>query len=398
MYTLKKLIDKTYQELLDSGLSEKTIYSANWYIWNRLVRIYGNDAIFEEKMVFKYCLDYFNKDIFKNTKTNLSINEKRYIKAFERLIQSNNNIPFKKYDSTPKQLSNKSFILLEEYIEHCRNDGNSVATIENKYTKIKKFMIDINFDNISSEACVNYLNNEKNRISYIEYSIKMRMIRRFLIFCCLKKAISKDILLVWPDSFKNNFGKIIPSVYSAEEIKELLSSANNYLTEDNHLRNYSILVLIAYSGIRVSDVVNLKLSNINWRENIISFIQHKTKRNHVVPLIPEIGNSLIDYITKERHEGSTFLFTKENGEKMIAKSISTIINNYFCISSININGRPYGPHSLRHSLATNLINKSIDAFSIANVLGHSNINSVKIYAKVDLKNLRKCVLEAPYNA
>ena len=64
MYTLKKLIDKTYQELLDSGLSEKTVYGANWYIWNRLVRIYGEDEIFKEDMCFKYCKSYFGRDIF----------------------------------------------------------------------------------------------------------------------------------------------------------------------------------------------------------------------------------------------------------------------------------------------------------------------------------------------
>ena len=58
MYTLKQLTDKAYKELLDSGLSDKTIYSANWYIWNRLIRLYGNDAIFEEVMCHKYCKDY----------------------------------------------------------------------------------------------------------------------------------------------------------------------------------------------------------------------------------------------------------------------------------------------------------------------------------------------------
>ena len=64
MYTLKQLIDKAYQELLDSGLSEKTVYGANWYIWNRLVRIYGEDEIFNEDMCFKYCESYFGRNIF----------------------------------------------------------------------------------------------------------------------------------------------------------------------------------------------------------------------------------------------------------------------------------------------------------------------------------------------
>ena len=78
MYTLKQLIDKAYQELLDSGLSEKTVYGANWYIWNRLVRIYGEDEIFNEDMCFKYCESYFGRDIFNIDDSNLLKIERVY--------------------------------------------------------------------------------------------------------------------------------------------------------------------------------------------------------------------------------------------------------------------------------------------------------------------------------
>ena len=64
MCTLKNLIDKAYNDLLDSGLSKKTVYGANWYIWNRLVRKYGEDAVFEESMCLEYCREYFGRNIF----------------------------------------------------------------------------------------------------------------------------------------------------------------------------------------------------------------------------------------------------------------------------------------------------------------------------------------------
>ena len=94
MYTLKQLIDKAYQELLDSGLSEKTVYGANWYIWNRLVRIYGEDEIFNEDMCFKYCESYFGRNIFNIDISNLIIIERRYVLAFNNLILSSKDIPF----------------------------------------------------------------------------------------------------------------------------------------------------------------------------------------------------------------------------------------------------------------------------------------------------------------
>ena len=55
MYTLKALCAKAYQELLDSGLKEKTVYGTNWYIWNRLVRIHGEEAYFKPEMAYEYC-------------------------------------------------------------------------------------------------------------------------------------------------------------------------------------------------------------------------------------------------------------------------------------------------------------------------------------------------------
>lgn len=401
MYTLNALCAKAYQELLESGLKEKTVYGANWYIWNRLIREYGGDSIFNETMVYTYCRKYFNKDIFAETRTNLSVLEKRYLLAFNRLIKSSNGEIIKKRNlhyyrdfALNEQLSG----LLEGYISKAIVDANSETTINNKKMRIKKFIIDIDFANINSHKIKQYLEEKKRSQRNVSYVIETRLIRNFLVYCYEKKAISREILLAWPDKMSNNYAKDIPSIYSNDEIKELLKASKNYINEDNHLRNYAILVLITYSGIRISDVVSLKINDIDWRNNNISFIQQKTKRKHCIPLIPEIGNALINYLINERKAGSMYLFTKEDGNKMISASVTTIINNYFCISPIEIENRHYGPHSLRHSIATNLINKSIDAFSVANVLGHSNINCVGIYAKVDLINLRKCVLEAPYNA
>lgn len=401
MYTLNALCAKAYQELLESGLKEKTVYGANWYIWNRLIREYGGDSIFNETMVYTYCRKHFNKDIFAEARTNLNVIEKRYLLAFNRLIKSSNgeiitkrNLHYYRDFALNEQLSG----LLEGYISKAILDGNSETTINNKKMRIKKFIIDIDFANINSHKIKQYLEEKKRSQRKVSYVTETRLIRNFLVYCYEKKAISREILLAWPDKMSNNYAKDIPSIYSNDEIKELLKASKNYINEDNHLRNYAILVLITYSGIRIGDVVSLKINDVDWRNNNISFIQQKTKRKHCIPLIPEIGNALINYLINERKAGSMYLFTKEDGNKMISASVTTIINNYFCISPIEIENRHYGPHSLRHSIATNLINKSMDAFSVANVLGHSNIDCVRIYAKVDLVNLRKCVLEGPYNA
>ena len=217
------------------------------------------------------------------------------------------------------------------------------------------------------------------------------------MFCYEQGKLEKNIIQVWPDKLINVDNKQIPSAYSIEEVSTLLKSAKSFAHEDNHLRNYAILCLIAYTGMRANDVVNLQAHNFNWRENTITLIQQKTKKELTYPLIPQIGNPIIEYITYERKQGK-YIFLSENGNKLQSSSITTIINTYFQNSPINIGERHYGAHALRHSIATNLVNKNISMFTVANTLGHSDIRSVKIYGKVDVTHLRKCVLEAPYYA
>lgn len=400
MYTLKQLIDKTYQELLDSGLSEKTVYGANWYIWNRLVRIYGEDEIFKEDMCFKYCKSYFGRDIFNIDNTNLLKVEKRYIVAFNNLIQSNNDIPFIKKDFHYRRdykLDDYSLGLLNDYLKYSKDNGNSERTLENKELRLRNFIIDIDFKNITKEKVVSYLSKRKAEQGLIAYGIDIRLIRRFLIFCYEQGKLDKSIIQTWPDKIVNTHDKQIPTVYSLDEISSLLISAKGFKHEDNHLRNFAILCLITYTGIRANDVANLLPSNFNWRENKITFVQQKTKKELTYPLIPQIGNPIIEYIKCERKQG-TYLFLKKNGDKLNSRIVTSIVNIYFENAPIDIGSRHYGAHALRHSIATNLVNKGVSLFTVANTLGHSDIRSVKIYGKVDITHLRKCVLEAPYYA
>lgn len=400
MCTLKNLIDKAYNDLLASGLSKKTVYGSNWYIWNRLVRMYGEDAVFEESMCLEYCREYFGRNIFDMDSSDLLKVEKRYITAFHNLIQSSRNIPFRKFSMHYRRdfiLDDFSQNLLNEYIQKCIDNGNNNQTITNKKKVIRNFMIDIDFQNISKESIISYLEERRNKLNSITYTIDTRLIRRFLLFCYENGQLDRSVLLAWPDKMPNTVNKKIPSVYSIAEISILLNSAKVFKREDNHLRNYAILSLITYTGMRASDVTNLKPRDIDWRNNEIRIIQQKTKKQIIYPLLPQIGNPIIEYIQNDRPDGE-YLFLKKDGNKMNQSVITGIINGYFEQSPIKINGRHFGAHSLRHSIATAMVNNGISFFSVANTLGHSNISCAKIYGKVDLSHLRKCVLEDPYHA
>ena len=401
MIKLKDLIDKSFNILLDIGLSYKTVYSANWYIWNRLTKIHGENIIFEEWMVFEYCEDLFKKDIFTLPKNKLLPIERRYRIAFNNLLDIYNGNQLKKVNyhyMRDLELSNNCQMILDDYILYSEEKGNSKRTIKNKEERIKHFLVYSDFDNITTTKIEDYLKERRRSLSNVSYTIDMNLIHQFLIFCFNKNIISKEILRSWPDKIKGQIGKKIPSAFTLEEIELLLKSSKAYTREDNHLRNYAILCLVAYTGIRASDVTNLKVSDIDWNNNLIKFVQQKTSKEHIIPLIPEIGNPIVNYIINERPKSkANYLFLSEKGEKIkTSQQITSIINTYFSNSPINLNGRHFGAHSLRHSIATNLINNNVPIFNVANVLGHSNTTSVTIYAKLNLDGLRKCILEAPY--
>lgn len=402
MYKLNELIDKTYQELLDSGLSNKTVYGSYWYIWNHLVRINGGEANFEEEMVYEYCEKHFERNIFEIESTNLLVVEKMYVNAFKKLIQSSKDIPFIKSNIHFHQnfiLDERSESLLAAYLKKCKEDGNSVCTLSNKKERIRNFMIDVDFSNLTVDKLTQYLRNRKESTSLVAYTIDTRLIKRFMLFCYEKKEVSKDILLVFPDSMPSVRNKSLPSTYSPDEIKELIESAKEFKHEEYHLRNFAILSLVTFTGIRAGDVVNLQFDNFDWDNSQIRFTQQKTGKEHFLPILPQFGNPIIEYILKERSKiDSKYVFLNKHGTKLKSQDITRIVNVYFENSPIQIQDRHYGPHSLRHSIATNMINKSVPVFSIANTLGHSDTSCVNIYAKVDINGLRKCVLEAPYNA
>lgn len=188
------------------------------------------------------------------------------------------------------------------------------------------------------------------------------------------------------------------SCYSKEEIEDILSCINTSTTSGKTY--FLIISLIAHLGIRVGDVINLKFSDINWNNNTINIIQKKTDRLLTIPLVDEVKYPLIDYIKNVRHDSEDkeyVLITTYAPHTRYhnTASIGKIITKCMKTAGIQYEGRHHGPHALRHSLATNLMNENVPLSAIANIMGHSSTRSTEIYLTVDETNLRELSLEVP---
>lgn len=187
---------------------------------------------------------------------------------------------------------------------------------------------------------------------------------------------------------------ILPSVYSTEEMARLLSTVDRK-TKRGKLQ-YAVMLLASIYGIRNVDITNLRLENIKWNENRITFIQHKTLKAVELPLLDEVRYALLDYISNCRPKnGCTNVFITDRAPHTPYKTLSCCLGEVFKKAGVETDGRHHGLHSLRHSLATLLHSKETPINQIADILGHSTSQSTMTYIWSDVEHLRKVAEEVP---
>ncbi len=190
----------------------------------------------------------------------------------------------------------------------------------------------------------------------------------------------------------------IRTYYTKEEIIKMLNVID--IRANQGKEDYLILSLICYLGLRISDVVNLKLSNIDFNENKISIIQYKTDNLLTLPLIDKVKYPLLDYLKNVRPKCEldyVFITHEEPYRQYIElKTYNHKVKNYFIKAGIDIKGRKHGFHSLRHSFSTLLLKENTSLYSISTILGHQNIETTMTYLDIDTSKLKELALEVPY--
>lgn len=188
----------------------------------------------------------------------------------------------------------------------------------------------------------------------------------------------------------------ILSYYSEEQIRKMIDSIDTSCKCG--IRDKCMITIAACTGLRASDIVFLTFSEIKWDKNIISKIQRKTGVLIEIPITDPIKFLLIDYLKNHRPNiNSEYIFINSvnNLPFKDAKILTNIIKKAFLKANIDISRKKAGAHSLRHSLATNMLKNNTPLPIIKEVLGHTNINTTERYISVDIEGLRRMSLEVP---
>ena len=280
---------------------------------------------------------------------------------------------------------NKQYI--EEFIDYLRYEKkyseNTIISYQNDLKKVCVFFKK-DFTNLTKKNIQNYIQSLSKKESTSSVSRTISTLKSFYKFLEINKY-TKNSPLGTISNPKNI--KKLPKVLSEEEVDKLLDI--NLKTSFDY-RNKAMLELMYSSGLRVSELINLKVNDIDLNNASVR-IFGKGSKERIVPLDDYAIEALDNYIKNHRkslfkHGENNYLFLNNHGNKMTRQGFFKILQKI--VKEKNIKSE-ISPHTLRHSFATHLLKHGADLRSIQELLGHSDISTTQIYTHITSERLQK---------
>lgn len=275
-----------------------------------------------------------------------------------------------------------------KFLEYLKVEKNySDLTIIDYDEDITEFLSLINKDinSIDRDDIKEYLNKlfiKNNKSSTV--SRKISSLKSFYKYLNLKKICSSNPMVTIKYPKKE---KMLPKFIQYNELEELLIASKEGTFGS---RNNLIIELLYDTGIRVSELVNIKISDIDFENKRIRIMGKGSYERFA--FYGENGEeALNEYINGLRiqlldNKRSDFLILNKNGVKITPRGIAKIIDNIIKNTSIKLK---ISPHTLRHTFATHLLDNGCDIRSVQEMLGHKNINSTQVYTHVTSERLKE---------
>lgn len=397
----KTHIKNIRKEALKVGYSIATM-DGYQSIWDRFIK-WKNEDYFEYSSndYDNFLLNVYSFDV--NTYNSKSKSHFQQLMRSKRILEDFDNyklhltreiLPNALYLDYPSEWN----IILDDFLNFCLEiQSNSSNTIKHKrdyLTRILSYFHQnkvTNIKELNKSIVVKFVNNaiDKGNVSKRR---NFYVLREFLQYLFIEDILKEDLSIYVP-KIRRTKRKKIPTYLKQEEVETLLESIPK--TRKVDIRNYTIILIAARLGLRINEILNIKLKDIDWQNNKLNIYQSKTNNLNILPLSKEVGWAIIDYIKKSRPKcDNEYLFVKLKYPFDKMKQFSNF-NKYFDKLNIEIKKEnKKGIHNLRHSLATNMLNNDIPLEIIASTLGQSSIDTTSNnYLKIDIKNLKSCGLE-----
>lgn len=287
--------------------------------------------------------------------------------------------------------------LLQDYLDYLEYERKySLKTIESSKNDLELFFVycrenNLDYKNLNMDKTRGYL-KYLDKLNYKNTSISRMLssLRGFYRYLMIKKEVSVNYfkLLSNPKKVKK-----VPNYLQYDEFEKIIRS----IPCDTALgkRNSLIMELLYATGIRVSELVNIKLKDMEMQENSIRIIG-KGNKERIVYYGEYAKNALKDYLDNARSEllkkkNSDYLLVNHLGNKLTTAGIRDILEKIVKLASIK---HKISPHTLRHTFATHLLSEGADLRAVQELLGHESLSTTQIYTHVGLDRLKYEYLKA----
>ena len=288
-------------------------------------------------------------------------------------------------------LLNEYNTVVEKYCECGQNNGLAYGTI-----KIKRYAVSWFFEKLYKLNCYSIDQLTPSQIvmacSKITDHNLWGEIRGFLRYLVNSGVTKVDYSTLVPHYSKPY---VLPSVYSVDEIRLIENSIDTNTVMGK--RDYAMILLASRMGMRSGDIVNLKIQDVSGNKNELNIIQKKTGNTLHLPIVEDVRNAIDNYLAVRPNTDVEELFLNIYApfKAVTTSTIRNALRNYISASGVDSGERKRGPHVLRSSLASSMVNDTIPYEAVRKVLGHSSNNAIKHYARIDIEKLRQYSLIPP---
>lgn len=290
--------------------------------------------------------------------------------------------------------------ILHGYEDHCRRKEYSTVTRKHYQGIVEQFLSYAESQGIGHIADMSGTHVASYITTLLGYTFKtvelqLCGLRSFFGYLCANKLHERNLADAIPP-IKARKQHRIPSVWTHESVTKLLEVIDRGNPAGK--RDYAMILLVARLGLRTMDIKHLTLDNLKWRDNRIEFMQSKTSRVLSLPLLPDVGWAIIDYLKNGRPKvDSPYVFLRHLAPLEPFSDddrLHQIVVKYMRLARIPLSPQKRkGMHSLRHTLASRLLEEHTPLPVISEILGHVSTDSTAVYLKVDVAMLRECALD-----
>jgi site-specific recombinase XerD len=377
-----------------------TVLKQYHIVWSRLCKQSGN--LLAEDFNMEFGMQFLDDAIQNHYKHLGESSRHRWLKAIYTLADFNRTgILSLRREKRNFVFSEPAGAAFQKYADHQSDAGMSEAHRQDTCLYLERFSKYLEHQSLPdiSELEAQHVHGYVNSLAIYELPTiyhTVCVLRSTLRYLHSTGIIATDLSAVLPKIRYSKKAKI-PSAYTKDEIEQMIASIDRGNPKGK--RDYALILLAARLGLRASDIANLTFSSFKWDKNIVEVSQHKTGRLVVLPLLNDVGEAIIDYIRYSRPKSDeSFVFLKLNAPNdiMRANSIHSVVYTRLKSAGIKIPpGKKHGPHALRHSLASALLENEVPMPVITEALGHSDTDSTSVYMKIDIAKLRECAIDVP---